>query len=77
MSHEFKMPNPGIGFTWIINLLISILSTLIPLITPILKVELEAFLLGWYAKAKETPNPWDDFLAKFFLRIFGIPIPGE
>lgn len=77
MVNEFKMPNPGIGFTWIINLLISILSTLIPLITPILKHELEVFLLGWYAKAIETPNPWDDFLAKFFLRILGIPIPGE
>ena len=77
MEKEFKLPNPGIGFTWVIELLIKILAALLPLITPALRKELERFLLDWYKKAIETPNPWDDFLAKFFLRILGIPIPGD
>jgi len=72
---EFSLPNPGIGFTWIIELLIKILAALLPLITPTLRKELEKFLLNWYEKAKETPNPWDDFLAKFLLRILGIEVP--
>jgi len=33
------------------------------------------FLLEFYRKAMETDNPWDDFLARFLLRIFSIPIP--
>jgi len=77
MQKEFKIPNPGIGFTWVIELLIKILAALLPLITPSIRKALEEFLLDLYKKALETPNPWDDFLVKFFLRILNIPIPGE
>jgi hypothetical protein len=77
MSTEFKKANPGVGFTWIITLLVQIFSTIMPIITPSLKGALEEFLLGLYQKAKETPNPWDDFLAKFLLRMLSIPVPGE
>jgi len=77
MYKSFVKSNPGVGFTWIIPLLIQIFSTIMPVITPQLKKELEDFLVGLYNKAKETPNPWDDFLVKFLLRILGISIPGE
>jgi len=77
MYKSFIKANPGVGFTWIINLLIQVFSTILPVITPSLKKELEDFLLGLYNKAKETPNPWDDFLIKFLLRIMNITVPGE
>ena len=72
---EFSAPNPGISFTWVIELIIKIFSLILPVVTPELRKMLEKFLLEFYAKAKETPNPWDDFLAKFLLRILGIDIP--
>jgi len=72
---EFKAPNPGIGLTWVINLVLQILGTILPVITPSLRDALERFLKDFYAKAKETPNPWDDFLAKFLLRIVGSEVP--
>ena len=77
MYHAFVKANPGVGFTWIINILIQVFSTILPVITPQLNKELTEFLVGLYNKAKETSNPWDDFLVKFLLRILAIPIPGE
>lgn len=68
-------PNPGIGWTWIINILISLLAVIIPAISPVLRERLEKFLLEFYHDAMETDRAWDDFLARFLLRIFGIPVP--
>jgi hypothetical protein len=42
-----------------------------------IKEALTTFLLDLYKKAHETPNPWDDFVVKFLLRILSIPVPGE
>jgi hypothetical protein len=72
---EFKSPNPGMSLTWIIELVVKILSLVLPVVTPSLRAELEKFLLKFFEKAKETPNPWDDFLAKFLMRILGMEIP--
>lgn len=69
---EFKMPNPGVGWTWVVELLIRALGVLMPIVTPSLREALETFLKDLYAKAKETANPWDDFLTKFLMRILGI-----
>jgi len=67
--------NPGIGWTWLIEILIKALSALLVAVTPALREVLKDFLLEYYEKAKETANPWDDFLAKFLLRILGIEVP--
>ena len=74
---EFKKANPGVGFTWIINLLINALGSILPVLTPMIKESLSAFLTDLYKKALETPNPWDDFVVKFLLRILSIPVPGD
>lgn len=74
---SFEAPNPGIGFSWIINILIKILATLFPQISDELRTSLERFLLDFYSNALRTDNPWDDFLARFLLRIFSIPFPPE
>jgi len=74
---EFKAANPGVGFSWIINLLINALGSILPVLTPMIKDSLSAFLTDLYKKALETPNPWDDFVVKFLLRILSIPVPGE
>ena len=71
----FYLPNPGISFWWLIEIIIKALSALLPIITPELRALLEKFLLDFYKKAQETPNPWDNFLAGFLLRILQIPVP--
>lgn len=55
-----------------INLL---LNTIIPSLTPALKDLLKEYTLLFYWKAKETANPIDDVLARFFLEVLGIPEP--
>jgi hypothetical protein len=77
MYHSFVKANPGIGFTWLVNILIQVFSTVMPVVTPSLKKELEDFLKGLYKKAEETPNPWDDFLVKFLLRMMNMVIPEQ
>jgi hypothetical protein len=74
-SVDFKLPNPGIGLTWIIELVLKVLGTILPVVTPSIREMLEKFLNDFYAKAKETPNPWDDFLAKFLMRMLGMVVP--
>lgn len=69
---EFKFPNPGIGWTWLVDLLIKALGVIFPIVTPTIKKALEEFLKDLYVKAKETANPWDDFLVKFLLRVLDI-----
>lgn len=74
---SFEKPNPGVGFTWVINLLINALGSILPALTPMIKEALTSFLTDLYKKAVETPNPWDDFVVKFLMRILSIPVPGD
>jgi len=67
--------NPGISWTWIINLLVVVLKPIIEILTPMIRTELEKLAVKFYAKAESTTNPWDDFLAEFLLKILGLPIP--
>lgn len=68
------LPNPGINWTWIINLLIAVMGPLLRLVTDSLREELEDWLKAFYVKARETPNPWDDFLADVLCRALKIDI---
>ena len=52
-----------------------LLGTVIPALTPALKDVLKEYALIFYAKAKETANPFDDILARFFLEVMDIPEP--
>lgn len=72
-----KIPkaNPGTTWTWIVNLLVAVLAPVLSALTPILRSELEKFAVAFYKKAEATPNPWDDFLASFLLRMLGMSIP--
>jgi len=72
---EFKLPNPGIGWTWLVDFLIKALGVILPVLTPTIRESIEEFLSDLYGKAKETPNPWDDFFVKFLMRIVGIEVP--
>ena len=62
-------------WTLIVQLILKLLIPMLSVITPVLKEELETWLLEFYAKALETENPWDDFVAGFLLDIFSIPRP--
>lgn len=68
-------PNPGVSWWWLINLIVDILRPLVDIVSPTIRKRLEDFLIDFYNDAIETENPYDDFLARFLLRIFAIPIP--
>lgn len=65
----------GISWSWLLKLLINILSPLFSLITPVFKSALENFLTDLYVKALATPNPYDDLVVGMLLDILGIPKP--
>lgn len=67
--------NPGTSFPWIINLLVTVLGPIMGLLTPMIRTELEKLVVKLYQHAESTPNPWDDFLAEFLLKILGLPVP--
>lgn len=69
--------NPGISWTWIINLLVVVLKPILQIITPMIREELEKFAVKFYAKAEATDNPWDDFLAEFLCKMLGMAVPPE
>jgi len=62
----------GNSLAWIINLLITVLGPFLRLVTDSLREELEDWLKAFYVKARETPNPWDDFLADVLCRALKI-----
>jgi len=72
---ELKLPNPGVTWKWLIDLLVVVLSPVIAVLTAGLRKELQELLTAWYRKAKETANPWDDWAAELLLRILGFELP--
>lgn len=72
---DIPVANPGTSWTWIINLLVTVLKPIMSILTPMIRQELEKFALSFYAKAEATPNPWDDFLAGFLVKMLGLEVP--
>lgn len=67
--------NPGTSWSWIIQLLVTVLKPILNILTPMIREELEKLAIKFWEKAETTDNPWDDFIAEFILRILGMPIP--
>jgi hypothetical protein len=59
----------------IISNVLKIFLGLMGQLTPVIKDELNAFLIALYKKALATPNPWDDFAVGLLLDMMGIPRP--
>jgi len=60
--------------TWLLNLVVSVISPIINGIAPELKSELASFLQQLYTKAKATSSPLDDIGIKFLADILGITV---
>ena len=56
----------------VLDFIVKILQPIVALVTPIIKEELDEFLLKLHAKAVETDNPYDDLFTAFLLDMFGI-----
>lgn len=52
------------------SILLKILPLIISVLTPTLKEMLTKFVEDFAAKAKTTPNPWDDIAAEILRDIF-------
>ncbi len=55
--------------TWLLRLIALVLAAL----SGPLKAELIKFAKEFREKARETPNPWDDFAADIICWLLGIP----
>ncbi len=55
--------------TWLLRLIALVLAAL----SGPLKAELIKFAQDFREKARETPNPWDDFAADIICWLLGIP----
>ena len=55
--------------------LIPIIGQLLKVLTPTLSTLLRDFALQFYARARETSNPFDDVAASLLLGILGINTP--
>ena len=62
--------------TWriLIEALSGVLGTVLGAVTPALRETIEKFLKDLYVKAKETKNPWDDFLVELLAGVLGIKL---
>ena len=57
--------------TWVFPILLKLMG----LLTPQLRLLLKDFALGFYERAKETDNPFDDVAASLLLALLSIPTP--
>lgn len=55
------------------NWLFRLITLVLAAISGPLKEELIKFAKDFRAKARETPNPWDDFAADIICWLLGIP----
>lgn len=62
--------------TWklLIGSFSGVLGKILEAITPALREAIENFLKELYAKAKQTSNPWDDFLVELLAAVLGIKL---
>ncbi|MEM5867461.1 MAG: hypothetical protein QXG39_06045 [Candidatus Aenigmatarchaeota archaeon] len=60
------------------KLILEIVKKLISAVLPIMSEEIRKLLISTmnelYVKAKETENPWDDFVVKLICDILDIPV---
>lgn len=56
----------------VLKFLAPVLGSLVGVLTPEIRNELVKLLKDLDAKAKATPNPFDDFVTGFLLHVFGI-----
>lgn len=60
---------------WTLKILGKVVGAILPVVTPIFRKKLTAFLTEQYRDALETDNPWDDMLFRILLIGCGIPVP--
>jgi hypothetical protein len=71
---EIKMANPGISWDWLINLLAALINPILSVLTPLIRTELDKWTKDMLVKARETPNPWDNWLFETLRKLLGLPI---
>lgn len=59
-----------VKFPWLIKITVVVLKPLTALLSKELKQELVTWVTKFRAKAYETENPWDDFLADLLYEFF-------
>jgi hypothetical protein len=62
----------AVTWGWLTQLLIAVLSPVVKVLTAAIRDELVKVLLDLDKKAKDTPNPWDDYVVEFFLAVLGV-----
>ena len=69
-----KMANPGISWDWLLALLAALIKPILDVITPVIRTELDKWTYDMLKKARETPNPWDNWLFEIIRKLLGLPV---
>ena len=54
---------------------IRVLGAIVRLVSPEIRKLMEDLLTEWYEKAKQTDNPWDDYLVEVVAQLLGVELP--
>jgi hypothetical protein len=63
-----------ITYEFWLNLSIKVLGAILDVVSPSLRKVLGDYVQDLYNKAKETDNPWDDFLIKLLASLVGVEL---
>jgi len=63
-----------ITYNFWLDLTIRVLSAILNVVSPSIRKLLAEFVQDLYQKAKETPNPWDDFFVKLLAGLLGVEL---
>ena len=57
-----------------VELGIRVLGAIIKLVSPEIREAGEKIMKEWYEKAKQTDNPWDDYLVELIASLLGFKL---
>lgn len=67
----------AVQFGGVIKLIAKILSPALALASAIFRDKIKEFIIDGYAQAKQTENPWDDFLFELLASLFAVSLPDK
>lgn len=73
---ELQIPqSKSVNWRWLISLLAVVLQPVFKILSKEIRDLISDNIGKWYAKARLTDNPWDDFVVEFLAAILKIDLP--
>lgn len=73
---DLQIPTSNsVNWKWLISLLAIVLQPVFKILSKEIRDLISDNIGKWYAKARATDNPWDDFVVEFLAAILKIELP--